>query len=177
MNVNLERVDLYDLVERRLIGAFPTPNWLYELAFDPSGRWLAGSTGAGEVWAIDMEAVAQGTAVPDALILDLVAHEAGVTGLDVSADGTLASVGLGEEVRLWDLDTGELLVELPTHPPAGSATLAFSPDASYLLYTDGDVLRRYLLDTEQLVRLARSLVTRELTPQECATFLVTDCAP
>ena len=27
-----------------------------------------------------------------------------------------------------------------------------------------------------LVRLPRSLVTRQLTPQECATFLITDCS-
>ena len=88
----------------------------------------------------------------DALVLDLVAHDAGVTDIDISADGTLATVGFGEEVRLWDLDTGRLLVELQTHSPAGLATLAFSPDSSDLLYTDGDVLRRYHLDTDELVR-------------------------
>ena len=86
-----------------------------------------------------------------------------------------ASVGLGEEVRLWDLDTGELLVELQTHPPAGLATLAFSPDSSYLLYTDGYVLRRYHLDTDQLVA-PRPLPGHARThPQECATFLIADC--
>ena len=109
------------------------------------------------------------------MVLDLVAHDAGVTGIDISDDGILASIGLGEEVRLWDLETGALLVELQTHPPSGLATLAFSPDGSYLLYTDGDVLRRYPLDADELVRLARSLVTREFTSQECATFLIADC--
>ena len=106
---------------------------------------------------------------------NLEAHDGSIVSLDISANGTLATVGLGEEVRLWNFSTGELLVELQTHPPAGLATLAFSPDGSYLLYTDGNVLRRYHLDTNDLVRLAGSLVTRDLTPQECAAFLIADC--
>ena len=44
-----------------------------------------------------------------------------------------------------------------------------------LLYTDGPVLRRYYVDTDTMTGLARDLLTRELTDQECETYAV-DCA-
>jgi WD40 repeat protein len=169
------RLDLYDLVEGRLIGSLPVEGGLIKFTFDTTGRWLVVTTGQGRVWVLDMAAVVEGSAPEDAITHDFEAHDGSITGVDVSVDGTLATVGLGEEVRLWNLETGALIVELPTHPPAGLGTLEFSPDGSYLLYTDGKVLRRYDLDVDDLVRLARSLVTRDLTREECATFVIDDC--
>jgi WD40 repeat protein len=121
-----------------------------------------------------MAAVVEGTAVEDAVVLDRVAHDGGITSIDISSDGTLATIALEEQVRLWDISTRELVTEFRTEPPAGIAALAFSPDGSYLLYTDGAVLRRYPADIDELTNLARQLLTRELSVQECETYAI-DC--
>jgi WD40 repeat protein len=74
-------------------------------------------------------------------------------------------------VRLWDLATGDMIVELNADPTQGYA-VEFSPDGNYLYYGDtGDVLRRYPLDTDELIELAESRLTRDLTPDECRRYL------
>jgi hypothetical protein len=45
------------------------------------------------------------------------------------------------------------------------------PDATTLFYADADgVLRRYLIDPDQLVELARSRLQRDFTESECLRF-------
>ncbi|HZI45377.1 MAG TPA: hypothetical protein VFD53_09165, partial [Ilumatobacter sp.] len=57
-------------------------------------------------------------------------------------------------------------------PNIGSGWMTFSPDGSYLAYVDGDgVLRRYLIDTDQLIQLAEARLTRGFTSEECRTYL------
>lgn len=86
-------------------------------------------------------------------MLDLVAHEGGITDAAINTDGTLATTDFGETVRLWNVSTGEQLVELRTGDPVHS-TVDFSPDGSYLLYSDNGVLRR-LLDINELIEQAQ----------------------
>ncbi len=171
VNMNNLRVDLYDVVERRLVDSLSVPDVLFAHAFDPTGRWLVGSTSAGRIWVLDVAAVVAGTPPEDAIVLDWVAHEGGIPAIAVSADGTLATTGFGQEVKLWNLSTGELLLELRTVPAQGKSTIAFSPDGSYLLYSDGDLVRKYLRDTDDLVELAESLLTRDFTSDECRRYL------
>lgn len=57
-------------------------------------------------------------------------------------------------------------------PGVGTPWRDFSPDGSFLLYADGaGILRKYFLDTDQLVELAESRLTRGLTADECARHL------
>ena len=55
--------------------------------------------------------------------------------------------------------------------------MQFSPDGSYMLYMDSaGVLRRYLLDTDELITLAETRLTRDLTVDECRRYLdSTEC--
>jgi hypothetical protein len=63
------------------------------------------------------------------------AHESGVDVLAFSPDGdTLASSGWDNDLRLWDVKTGEALRVLPSEGgPARVRTLTFSPDGSTLV--------------------------------------------
>ena len=93
------------------------------------------------------------------------------------ADGILATRGFGDGlVRLWDVATGDMIVELRADPTQGYA-VEFSPDGNHLYYGDtGNVLRRYPLDTDELIELAESRLTRDLTPDECRRYLgSTEC--
>ena len=175
VNVGNDRLDLYDVVERRLIDSLSVPDGQFFAAFDPTGRWLVGSTAAGRIWVLDFAAVVAGTPAEDAIVHDWVAHRSGIPEIAIGADGTLATIGFGEEVKLWTLPTGEPLLELRTAPAQGKSTIAFSPDGSYVLYSDGDVVRKYLRDTEDLVTLAEGQLTRDFTADECRRYLDAEC--
>ena len=73
-------------------------------------------------------------------------------------------------MTLWNLSTGEALLELRTGTTSGVSTVAISPDGSSVIYSDNGVLRRYVLDTDELIALARGLLTRELTADECRQY-------
>jgi len=71
---------------------------------------------------------------------------------------------------LWDAATGEELLTF-FDDGAGHYSLAFSPDGKRLAAANADGVRFYLLDTQELAALARSLVTRSLTVDECQKYL------
>src|SRR5262249_40765550 len=73
--------------------------------------------------------------------------------------------------RVWDLTTGRQFAALPGHTDAVTDA-AFSPDGSVLATTSLDgTLRGYALRLTDLVRIARSRLTRGLTPTECRQYL------
>ena len=151
------------------------PDTSIGLAFDPTGTRIVGGTVGGRVFALDLAAVVEGTPAEEAIVLDQIVDDSSITDLEISSDGTLATAGLGDRIKLLDLSTGELLLELRVQQTPGGTNVDFGPDGSYLMYTDGAVIRRLERDTDELVRLARSLLTRELTADECSQYLGGDC--
>src|SRR6476619_4021061 len=120
-------------------------NFVWGLSFDPEGRWLAGGGAGGHAWVLDFAAVVGGTDRTHATVFDQVADQGGTAATSLSATGLLATAGGGDSrVKLWNVATGEQVVELATSAQA-TAPIAFSPDGTYLVYNDGGVLRRYLM--------------------------------
>jgi DNA-binding SARP family transcriptional activator/WD40 repeat protein/energy-coupling factor transporter ATP-binding protein EcfA2 len=137
---------------------------------DRSGTVLAGGTPDGQVWVYDMAEATEGSSAEPALRFHRRVHTGAVVPA-VSGRGLLATTVAAAPIRLWDLDSGRLIAELPTDF-TGWPSMAFSPDGSYLLYGDtGGVLRRYYLDVERLIDLAESRLTRGFTPDECRQYL------
>ena len=59
---------------------------------------------------------------------------------------------------------------MPTHQ-ADDPTFAFAPGTDTLYYEDGDgVIRRFPIDIDEVTDLARSLLKRGFTQQECDRF-------
>jgi DNA-binding SARP family transcriptional activator/WD40 repeat protein len=175
VNVDLGRVDIYDVVTRRRIASLPVEEGVYYLSFDSTGRWLVATTSIGRVFVLDMRAVVAGTPADKAITRDFIADGSGVAFTAISADGTLATAGRGQALRLWNLATGELNLELHIAHTTGAPWIAFDR-RSDLFYSDGRTIRRYPNDPNELVDLARSLLTRQLTPDECLRYLHTECA-
>ena len=107
-------------------------------------------------------------------------HTGAVTSIAYSPDGRrIASGSQDGTAKLWDASTGE---ELLTFFGDGSGLndILFSPDGK-LLATSGDSgIRVYLLQVDDLIALAKTRVTRSLTPEECRKYLHRDqatCAP
>jgi WD40 repeat protein len=172
VDVDDDVLEIYDMSTRRLLSSLDFgEKYVWGLSFDPHGRWLAGGGGVGHAWALDFDAVAAGADPKDAMVFDTVADQGVTAGTALSADGVLASAGLSDgHVKLWNVSTGQLLVELVAGPN-GTGAIEFSPDGSYLVYNDGGVMRRYPMDADRLVELAKSRLTRDLTADECRTYL------
>lgn len=180
VSLGFEVVDIFDVQTGALLASFSgrdldaaqTSASLLSLAFDPKGRWLTGGTTSGRAWVLDLAAVVTGETVADALLVNQIAHEGAIPRTALSEDGVLATVGFGDGlIRLWDIFTKTLLLELRTDPTGTLSPVEFTPDGRYLLYADGDVLRRYVRDTDELIGLAQRRLTRGFTADECRRYL------
>jgi WD40 repeat protein len=91
-------------------------------------------------------------------------------------DGTrLATGSMDRTARVWDAATGREVLEF-THQ-LGVEGVAFSPNGRKLATGSEDGMVRVIpLDTEELLRLARSRVTRPLRPEECMRYLHSACS-
>jgi WD40 repeat protein len=172
---NTEYLDLYDMATGDRLASlqiFPNP-----IRFDPTGRYMVTGTLFGEAKVYDLPELVDGGDPDEALVFDATVAPGVVPSYALTADGVLATGAFGASViRLWDIHSGGLMVEVHTGiddfaPPH----LNFSPDGSYLLYPDaGNVLRKFHLDPDRLIALAKERVTRELTPDECRQHLDRD---
>ena len=111
----------------------------------------------------------------------LAGHRDMVTALAWSPDSSRLAVGGGDEmggldepettVRVWDVSAREVVLTFQDHADVVSA-LAWSPDGKRLATAGVDrTVRQYAVDIELLLKVARSRITRNLTPDECRKFL------
>jgi DNA-binding SARP family transcriptional activator/WD40 repeat protein len=81
------------------------------------------------------------------------------------------------QVRQWDPESGELLVDVSANP-AGFPLQFAMPDNSTVLYADeGGLLRRFRTDVDDLVELARARVNRSFSEGECSLFFPGEDCP
>ena len=94
-----------------------------------------------------------------------------------SPDGAyIATVSNDQTAKVWDAMTGQELWTFPA--PDGLTGVAFSPDGAQLAVGSRDGTDRiYLLNIEDLIALAKSRLTRQLTPEECQRFLHMEQCP
>jgi WD40 repeat protein len=141
---------------------------LMNVTFDPSGRYLVGGTTGGVVWVVDLERVIAGEDMADALVFNRQAHTGAVPVPAISSQGIVATAGFDGMVRLWDLQSENLILEFESN--VGIPVVRFSPDGTELLYPDGLSIRRMPVDPHQLRSLAGELLTRDFLADECAQY-------
>ncbi len=160
-----------DLATGADLGSFaPARGALLKAAVTPDGQRLALTTTRS---VISSSSISTSSPTPtdreDAVIWTVKAHSGSVQGLAVSNDGLIATASSAGTVRVWSPD-GQLLADLPIRPD-DPPNVAFASGTDTLYYEDGnDVIRKLSLDSDESIRFARSLVTRDFTPDECTRY-------
>jgi WD40 repeat protein len=171
------RIVLYDASTSRRLGSLDvTESDAWRPFFSLDGRMLTFGSFKGGAFAIDIEQVLSGTRMADAVVLNP-RIGGGPTTFTVAGGEHLVTGHSGETLRFWDLETKELWLSLPVDT-GDSTMIAFTPDDRYLYYeARGGVLKRFPLDSGELVALARSRVQRDFSEDECDRFLIdSDCS-
>jgi WD40 repeat protein len=100
-------------------------------------------------------------------------HTKAVQNVDFSPNGRrLATASLDGTTKVWSVDSGQELFTLLGHT-GGVHGVAFRPDGTRLATAGQDgTVRLHVLDIDELMELARTRVTRSLTPEECLKYLL-----
>lgn len=136
---------------------------ILSVAFSPDNTLLATASmdGTARLWEINTG--------NELHILD--EHTNTVTSAAFSPDGTrLATSSRDGTAKLWDVSAGQELLTIPGNG-YGINNLAFSPDGTRLVTSSDRAARVYLLQIEELTKLAQTRVTRRLTQEECLKYL------
>jgi WD40 repeat protein/DNA-binding SARP family transcriptional activator len=104
------------------------------------------------------------------------ANQGDLFDMAIATDGRLATTGDAGGIKLWNSSSGEELLHLPS---PGKTAVAFSSDGKLLASSValGRTVTLWPLDVNDLVRLARSRVSRSLTSEECRRYLHVDHCP
>ncbi len=148
-----------------------TFGWVYDLSFNANSTQLisAGMDMKARIWEIPS----------GKLLTTLSGHAASIITAIFNKEGTkVATLGLDNVAKVWDAASGQNLLSLST-VEAWPHFLSFSPNGKYLAFADAATgsIKFYILDIDELADLARSRLTRGLTPEECQAYLHTDTCP
>jgi DNA-binding SARP family transcriptional activator/WD40 repeat protein/energy-coupling factor transporter ATP-binding protein EcfA2 len=148
----------------------PPGDWLF---FTPDGEKLIGTDvaaqGAGRIVFVDGATLEH---------IDEITfpHDGGITQLSINQDGTLlASSGADGFVRVWDVATLALVHEIPvSDTPVGG--VAFEGRRVLATIAATGELRSFTIDTDELLHIARTRITRSFTTTECVSTCNRCCA-
>ena len=134
-------VNLWDVTTRTNIATLSGhTEWVFSVAFSPDGTTLASGSQDGTVKLWDV------TTRTNIAILE---HTGQVSSVAFSPDGTKLATGSWDEIKLWDVATGENIVTLSTY---SATSVSFSPDGTTLASGFGSKI--YLWDVNAGINLA-----------------------
>ena len=174
-DVDAHPVEIYDLRSGDLIGRFTSGEFTLSMTFAPNGDLLVGTT-SGRLVVVDTARLGRSADGADAIRWAVAAHAGSLQAMSGSVDGLIASGSSAGTIRLWSAD-GDLLADLAVNPD-GSPGPAFSPDGRALYYADaGGIIRRFVIDDGEREELARTVLTRWFTPDECDRYFPDEPCP
>jgi WD40 repeat protein len=147
-------------------------SYIPDIAYSPDGSIIA--TGSGDGIAILWDAAT------GSQIRMLTGHSSAIEAVAFSPDGKLLATASDDNTaKIWEVATGQELFTLPGSQ-GGVTGVSFSPSdngAHIALSSFDGVVRVFLLQVDDLLKLAQSRVTRSLTTEECKKYLHVDQCP
>jgi len=128
------------------------------------------------VFVLDMATLLAGSPIDQAVTLEMPSHNGFVLRISVSPDDSRLVTGASSELlKLWDLTTGHRLAEF-----GGAGTNihdgAFHPTLPHILVTTWpNEVRIHTLDPDELIAIAESRLSREMTEDECQQYFRRPC--
>ncbi len=156
-------VKIWDIASKRLLRSLPQGGPVTHVTFHPDGSQVAAAGGImAHIW----------EATSGRLVSRLSGHVAGVNAVAFrpSVPSSVATASGDGTVRLWNVASGNVLLNLSVGVGEPMVDVRFSRDGNYLL-TTGQNLRLYPVGVDELLRVARRFVKRSLTVQECVKYL------
>jgi WD40 repeat protein len=161
-------VNIWNVATGKRVGhQFAIGGELAQLSFSPDGKRIAAAGWNSTIAVADV--------VTGRIVAVLTDHTRGVPTVEYSPDGRyLVSSSLDGTARIWDAQTLRPLRTFKHPDPVSFAT--FTPDSrSVFTLDDGGAVREWdactaCEDPKALLAIARTRVTRDLTPQERRTF-------
>jgi WD40 repeat protein/basic membrane lipoprotein Med (substrate-binding protein (PBP1-ABC) superfamily)/transcriptional regulator with XRE-family HTH domain len=136
---------------------------IVSMAFSPDGKQLATASldGSARVWSTETGQD----------LLTLAGHTNAVLGIAYSPDGQrIATASRDGTIKIWVVKTDQEILTLAGNGEAFNS-LAFSPNGSRLAAGNARGMQVYLLKIQDLVTLAQTRVSRQLTVEECQKYL------
>jgi hypothetical protein len=167
---------VFDLVTRDSLGTYAPDAWAASIALSADGERLALLMDTGRLVVLDVGRVADDGGSADPVLFDIVAHAAGSKAVAFSDGGLIATGSSLDGVRVWS-DDGDLVANVPTQQE-DAPTFAFASGTNTLYYEDGaGLVRRFAFDVDSVTQLARRVLTRSFTPQECTRYFPDEPCP
>jgi DNA-binding SARP family transcriptional activator/dipeptidyl aminopeptidase/acylaminoacyl peptidase len=168
--VGFVEIELHDLENDTLVGSLDlSDEAILTLGGSDDGRHVVLNAQSGRAFVLDLLAAEAGASLEDAVVRTVLDPAGGPLIHSDVVGGLLATSTMAGHVRVLDLDGGSLLVDLEVDA-TGPAPIGFTEGGAQLYYTDGAVLRRFEVDPDRLVALARSRLTRGFTVEECEQY-------
>ena len=107
--------------------------------------------------------------------MTLKGHDGKVMSAAYSPDGARIVTASGDQTaKVWDAVTGKELLTLKGHDSSVNS-VAYSPDGKRIATAGGDgIVQVYTTDMDELLQIAESRVTRQLTAEEKERYGVLD---
>jgi WD40 repeat protein len=144
--------------------------------FSHDGRYLGVGTNGGRAAVIDVEIALSGAGADDYLVFNREGHSGNAPMAVPTDSGLVATGGHDGFYRIWDIETGELVMEIDVRGEDNPVpSLGWSPAGSTLYHMhDPQVIGRLPIDPAEMIELSTSVLTRSLTDDECPQYLHTD---
>ena len=170
-------VTVYDLDTGETVGTYREEGDIpISLALSGDGTRLALLMDSGRLIVMDAERIMAGDDPADTIVVDIPAHATGSKAVAFSDSGLIATGSSADGISVWSAD-GTLVASVPTRQ-ADDPSFAFAPGTDTLYYEDGrGVVRRLPVDMEEATRIARSVLTRQFTQQECERYFAGEECP
>jgi WD40 repeat protein len=143
---------------------------LYSLDISPDEKFLIAGSESGNVYGWDMLSWQQ--------VLNIRAQGSSIYDIEFNQDGSrFITAGFEGSAKVFKFPSGDEVATLYGHT-ANVIDVTIAPDGetAYTTCNDG-YLRGFMLDTDSLIELAISRLTRDLTEEECQIFLHLEKCP
>ena len=132
---------------------------------------------SGDIDLFSLGSLARGSEPKDALVRTIPAHNGFIIRTEFSPNGrSVASVSWDEPARVWDVDSGQRVGEFGAPNEFALVAFGYHQTEPWIHATlPGDILVTYTLDIDELVEIAESRLSRDMTEEECQQYLRRSC--